>query len=294
MSVLTATAVLEQLRAPKAPVLKLLAECRERDNQHVWDEDRALVRRFAELLIDQKHPTIALEVASRGLEDRYYPGDHELLYWRAPALVTTGNPTRVDDFVQELLAAPGLSTHWQTEGLSLAGRVRKDRATRTADPTRRRDLFRQAYDYYSQAYALRGHYFPGINAATLALLGGTPGQSTDLATRVRDDVRAQLRQSANEGDDWLWATLGEACLLLGDPDARGQYEKAVALARDSQAHGHIASMGRQVRLLAPLLPAAADLLPLFRVNPVIVFAGHNLDHPGDPTRFPADPALEDA
>ncbi len=81
----TADAVLEQLSVNNAQVLNLLALCRAPEYNHIWSETPKLLRRFARLLLKQGHPTLALEVASRGL-DKLYPGDHDLMYCRALAL----------------------------------------------------------------------------------------------------------------------------------------------------------------------------------------------------------------
>src|SRR5207253_637773 len=104
----TADAILEQLSARNAPVLQLLALCRMPLHDAVWTHGPQLHRRFARLLIKQGHPTLALEVAARGLDDKRYPNDPELLYWRALALVNSRNTTKADQFVQELLARTDL------------------------------------------------------------------------------------------------------------------------------------------------------------------------------------------
>src|SRR5262249_15810716 len=168
-----------------------------------------LHRRFARLLLRQGHPTLALEVAARGLEDKRYPNDPELLYCRALALVNSRNTTRADQFVQELLARPGLPDAIRIEALSLAGRIRKDRAGPTPDPARRRALIREPLDFYQQAYEPTGATFPGINAAPLALLTDDAERSRALAARVRDGALDELERPGKDRDYWLLATLGE-------------------------------------------------------------------------------------
>ncbi len=282
---------LERLADKNAPVLNLLAESRVEENRAAWKEGPQLSRRFARLLLKQGHPTLALEVAARSL-DEVYPDDHELLYCRAFALARCGNPTKARLFAEGLLKLE-LSPAMRTEALSLAGRIRKDLAARTADPAVRVRRLREAYEYYRQAYELSDDTFPGINAATLALLAGERDLSRTLAARVRDQAQEQLEKPNGQRDAWGLATLGEACLLLDDQTAaKGRYGQAVRLSREAHADGDIESMHRQLRLLSPHLPIDRDLLALFRIGPVVVFAGHSLDRPGDPPRFPADPALE--
>ncbi len=295
MTVPTAASVLEQLAVRNAPVLSLLALCRKDEHLHLWSQGPDLFRRFAQLLLKQGHPTLALEVASRGLDKHCYPEDNELRYSRALALARSGNPTRADAFVKELLARPGLPVQLRSDALSLAGRVRKDAGTRTPDPAARTALFRKALAYYRQAYDLSKDTFPCINAATLALLAQQPSVARPLAEHVRDSVLDDLNNPGKDRDYWLLATLGEAYLLLGDfTAAKERYTQAVQLAREAHNHGDIASMFRQLQLLSDVLPIKEDLLGLFHLGPVVVFAGHGIDRPGEPYRFPNDPALEAA
>jgi class 3 adenylate cyclase/tetratricopeptide (TPR) repeat protein len=294
MTVPIAAGILEQLAQKDAPVLNLLALCRTKPYLSIWAEGPELLRRFARLLLKQGHPTLALEVAAQGLANRY-ANDHDLLYCRALAMVNSGNPTRAAKFVQELLDQPDLSTAHRGDGLSLAGRIRKDVAARTVDRAARTARFREAFHFYQQAYDLSNDAFPGINAASLALLSGEPEQSRVLADKVRQSVLDELDTPGKNRDYWLLATLAEAYLLLGDGTAaKGRYAQAVRLAHDAHNLGDITSMFRQLRLLRERLPISADLLALFQLGPIIVFAGHGLDWPGDPVRFPADPAMEAA
>jgi class 3 adenylate cyclase/tetratricopeptide (TPR) repeat protein len=294
MIVPTAAAILEQLDQKDAPVLTLLALCRTQPYLGIWSEGPELLRRFGRLLIKQGHPTLALEVAARGLEN-LYPDDHDLLYCRALALVNSRNPTRAGLFVQELLDRTDLSAAHRIDALSLAGRIRKDIASRTVDRAARAARFREAFGFYQQAYDLSHDTYPCINAATLALLSGEPEQARVLAGKVRASVLAELDKTGKDRDYWLLATLAEAYLLLGDATAaKGRYAQAVRLAHDAHNDGDITSMLRQLRLLREHLPIGDDLLGLFHLGHVVVFAGHGLDWPGDPVRFPADPALEAA
>jgi class 3 adenylate cyclase len=291
----TARAVLELLAEKDVQVLNLLALCRTPEYHHVWSEGPELLRRFAHLLLKQGHPTLALEVAARGLADKAYPNDLDLMYCRALALARSGNPTRAALFVEEMLRRTDLPPALHSDTLSLAGRIHKDRAARTADPAAHQSRLREAFTYYKQAFDLSGDTFPGINAATLALLAGDPEQSRALAARVRDSVLTELDRPGKDRDHWLLATLAEAYLLLGDNTAaKGRYAQAVRLAQEGHYGGDIGSMLRQLRLLREHLPVGDDLLGLFRLGPVVVFAGQGLDRPGDPVRFPADPALEAA
>jgi class 3 adenylate cyclase/tetratricopeptide (TPR) repeat protein len=295
MTIPTAAAILDQLAAKDAQILNLLALCRTPEFQHVWAQGPELPRRFARLLLKQGHPTLALEVASRGLAETAYPNDLDLMYCRALALARSGNPTRASWFVQDILGRAELPPTILSDSLSLAGRIRKDLAIRTTDPNVRIDRFREALGFYKQAFDQSEDTFPGINAATLALLVGDAELSRTIATKVRAGVLAEFDKRGQDSDSWLLATIAEASLLLGDATgARTNYAKAVRLSRDTNSEGDIASMLRQLRLLREHLPIDDSLLELFRLGPVVVFAGHGLDKPGDPVRFPADSVLEEA
>jgi class 3 adenylate cyclase len=288
-----AAAILEQLGKKDATVLNLLALCRTEPYLGVWEKGPELPRKFARLLLRQGHPTLALEVAARAVGS-LYPNDHELMYCRALALAKSGNPTRADLFVQALIARPDLPAGLRVDAISLAGRVRKDFAARTAAGELRTARFREAFGFYHQAYTLTGDTFPGINAATLALLSGNEEQALRLATEVRDKVLDMLEQEGKDRDYWLLATLADAYVLLEDNTAaKGRYAQAIRLALDVHAYGDVASIFRQLHLLSAHRPVN-DLLGLFRLGPVVVFAGHGIDWPGDPVRFPACPALERA
>src|SRR5206468_310521 len=122
-------------------------------------------------------PDPRLEVAARGLDKEVCPGDPVLMYCRALALARSGSTTRADRFVHDLLARQDLPAGLRSDALSLAGRVRKDIAAGTADDGLRATRLRAAFDFYCQAYERGGDTFPGINAASLALLLGLPERS---------------------------------------------------------------------------------------------------------------------
>jgi class 3 adenylate cyclase/tetratricopeptide (TPR) repeat protein len=295
VTALTAVAVLEQLSEKGAQVLNLLALCRTPEFYPVWSQGPELLRRFARLLLKQGHPTLALEVAARGLAEKAYPNDLELMFCRALALARSGNPTRASFFVREMLDRSDLPPAIHSDALSLTGRIRKDMAARTSNRPVRLTRLREAFGFYKQAFDLSGDTFPGINAATLALLVGDAEQSRALASRVRDGVLVELDKPGKDRDYYLLATLAEAYLLLGDGTAaKGRYAQAVRFAHEDHSDGDIASMLRQLRLIREHLPIGDDLLGLFRLGPVVVFAGQGLDRPGESVRFPADPALEAA
>jgi tetratricopeptide (TPR) repeat protein len=78
-------------------------------------------------------------------------------------------------------------------------------------------LYREAYKVYREAYEVNQNYFPGINAATLALLSGEP---QSVVNELACSVEAQCRNADVSGPDryWLFATGAEAALIQGRVD----------------------------------------------------------------------------
>jgi hypothetical protein len=168
------------------------------------------------------------------------------------------------------------------EILALRGRLWKDALHRAA-PGPAADAFaRRARDEYLAAYAIARDPYPGVNAATLAMVLGEVERTRALAT----EVEAALASRAQALSGWDLSTLAEATLLRGDV-ARARERYAVAWHESARDGGRIASVRRQLKLLARALPAAAELLPIVRAPDVVAFTGHMLDRPERATpRFP--------
>ena len=196
-SVPTAAAILEQLSQKGVRLLSVLALCRMPDYVPVWYESPKLFQRFARLLLKQGHPTLALEVAARGLADKAYPNDLELMYCRALALVNSGNPTRADFFVQELLAR-GDSVVLGPQRCALSRRANPQGRGGPGRRFRKSPLelaARTFFGFYLEAFVLteRKDTFPGINAAALALLTGDIDLFCGrIASEVRSLILAEL------------------------------------------------------------------------------------------------------
>jgi tetratricopeptide (TPR) repeat protein len=123
--------------------------------------------------------------------------------------------------------------------------------------------YQQAAECYREAFELNRHYYPGINAATLAYLTGDVAAAQAIAGQVRA-VCQDLKVGRLNDDDrvWLFATEGEVCLLLdAASEARRLYGDA--LSRIRPAHQQmVQSMYNQVcRLRWALGPS--------RVGPVV-------------------------
>lgn len=79
--------------------------------------------------------------------------------------------------------------------------------------------YREAFLLYNDAFQISdGDYFPGVNAATLALLIGEHETSRALAAKVLDKCSAARLGATGENLYWIFATEGEAALISGLPD----------------------------------------------------------------------------
>jgi class 3 adenylate cyclase len=207
--------------------------------------------------------------------------DGELLYWGALAHARSG-AARVAHALLERCAASSLSPALRVEALCLRGRLWKDAYRRGPAREVAGAALAHARAHFLQAYAIARGAYPGINAASLAMLCGDRDDAVALAGEVL--VALDGRQPATP---WDTATRAEAQVLTGDFDgAARSYTEACAHA-DANA-GVVASMRRQLALLASAIPQATDLLALLRAPDVVAFAGHLIDEHGrGSTRFPA-------
>lgn len=212
-----------------------------------------------------------------------HPGNGELLYWGALAHARAG-ATHVAHALLDRAEAALDGNALLADILALRGRLLKDAYHRAPGSPGSRELIERARAQYLKAYRFASDPHPGINAATLAMLLDDPDTAKALATEVREIVGRRSPQST-----WDVATDAEANVLLGDLDgAARRYAAASALAGGNA--GMIATMRRQVSLLARAMPQARALLTLLRAPDVVAFAGHMIDTPQRRTpRFP--PAL---
>jgi tetratricopeptide (TPR) repeat protein len=214
------------------------------------------------------------------------PADPELLYCGALAHARAGATHEALALLDRAQAEAPPTPHLLVEILSLRGRLWKDRLHLHRDAADTAAIAERGRREYMAAYALRRDSYPGINAATLSMILGDRAKARRLAREIAHALAAQTSTRTC----WDYATAGEAQLLLGQYDeARRSYAAAAAHA-DA---GSVATMRRQVSLLARVIPEAIDVLEVLPATDVVAFAGHMIDAPGRPLpRFPA--ALESA
>jgi class 3 adenylate cyclase len=230
------------------------------------------------------HPTLASEILREPA--RRADAGAELRYTAALALARIGAYREAEALLADLLD-DSLGDALKVDALSLAGRIAKDRWARLRPGPARDAVGAVAVRRYLAAWDATGHSFPGINAATLLALTGNRDAARGLARQV---LKAAQAPGAAQEAHWQLATLGEACALLGDWDAAATHYAEAARACGRQV-GHLASMRRQLRLMASALRVPPELFEALAAPRVLVFTGHMIDAPGAArARFPA--ALE--
>lgn len=154
--------------------------------------------------------------------------------------------------------------------LSVKGRLLKDQALAHRGAQRQR-LYGQASGAYRSAASISGSTYPLINAGTLSLLAGDPGQARNLAAEVLERIEADPEEP--ETPYYAAATRAEALLLLDrEEEARAAFAEAVAVA--PQAWEDHASTLRQFALILAAQGRDAGWLDALRPPRSLHFGGH--------------------
>lgn len=155
------------------------------------------------------------------------------------------------------------------EWLSLKGRLLKDLAL-AAGPDRAPGLFVESGHVYAQAFNRTRGYFPGINAATMLMLGGHGAEALVLAQRVLDSLAALDAATATSDAERYYraVTEAEAALLIGSLE---RVRDALARAVQWQP-GNVNALSRtstQLRMICRHLGHDESHLDALRVPPVL-------------------------
>lgn len=129
-----------------------------------------------------------------------------------------------------------------------------------------------AADRYAEVFEQTGGYYPGINAATMALLAGDHERSVALARRVLESCRRDLPLDP-EAAYYRKATEAEAHLLLGQTGAANMALRA-AIACDRENYIAHATTLRQLRLIVAALGLPDAWLEALEPPKPAHFAGH--------------------
>jgi len=174
-------------------------------------------------------------------------------------------------FAWERFAASGYDRMTNdAAALGVKGRLLKDRALAGSGPERQR-LYAEAAEAYRGAAALGASTYPLINAASLSLLSGEPGQAGDLARQVLHLVDEDPDEP--ETPYYRAATRAEALLLLDrEEEARAAFAEGIALA--PRAWEDHASTLRQFALILAAQGRDASWLDAHRPPCSLHFGGH--------------------
>jgi class 3 adenylate cyclase/tetratricopeptide (TPR) repeat protein len=218
-------------------------------------------QKLGEWILRRGAPLVAYEVFAEGLTR--WPGNVRLRQLMGLALARSGATQRASEVLQAI-ADEG---HADEETLGLLARTCKDLAEQASTSEERGRQIRRACDGYEQAYRLSGGYWTGINAATMATLLGESERGQVWAREVREKCVVELERTLAADDDpyWLYATLGEAALVLEAYDEAEQwYGQAAEVG--SGRYGDLSSTRRNARLLLGHL--RGDTTSIDRLLPV--------------------------
>ena len=226
----------------------------------------------------------AHDVLREGLD--YFPGHMRLTQLYCLSAIKCGYITEA----RELLSALVKRGHQDEETLAILGRVYKEIWAISGEDRSDHPALRAARNLYLRAFLRHGGYYSGINAATLSALAG----EWQTAEKIAKRVLAICRKEAGGGnaDQWLLATIGEACAIVGNRE-ESLRSYAAARGRTGSNLSELASMRRQLKLLRRVTPIAEEALEEIKIPPVIAFTGHLLDLPSRQVpRFPSERAEE--
>ena len=220
---------------------------------------------------------LAYDIALQGLAE--HPDDAWLAHRAVLNLAKSGATGRARAEFTRL----GLDRSKEVDIRSLGARIAKDDALSASGAERTASL-RRAADLYEDIYVETGVYYPGINAATLRLLG----DEEDRASRLAGELLAELRKPAASQEDAYYraASEAEAALILRDlPAASDALSRAAAASSDLAAR---ATTRRQLRLICAAHGIDEAVLDALAPPTVMCYAGHIIAAPGATGRFPAE------
>jgi len=183
------------------------------------------------------------------------------------ALARMGDTERA----MELFETYGLDTSDDAHERAIGARLLKDRAL-AAPAGERQFALDRAFAAYHDIYRGSGDTFPGINAATLALLADRGEEARALAGALLEDAAV-----AGAGDYYMAVTKAEALLILG---RTGEVTEALRAepVRASRDLGARSSSCRQLAMIARHLgldeAARAALVAPLAPPRVLHFCGH--------------------
>jgi len=276
---------MEREHAAAPPDLRTLLETWEQRTAGAWRETPERYLMLGQRALELGHPTLACEILREALRES--AADPELRYLAALAHAKIGGYREAAALVTTLIADRQASAKLHLDAQALAGRIAKDRWARQPAGPERDAFAAAAFAHYRAAWEATRDPFPGVNAATLAVLTGDAAGGAAVAREVRTLC---LAPGCAMEAHWREATLGEVAVLLGEHEVASHHYAAAVVAA-GRSVGHVAAMRRQLRLISASRPVPPAVFAALAEPRVVVFTGHMLDEVGRATpRFPA--ALE--
>lgn len=226
-----------------------------------------------------------------------FPDDLALQHRAVLCLASTGATHKAlelhDGLGLSRVAEMPLDAPLALDAATLRPRLLKDAALATEDADRPAAMAAAASAYrdvYRKAVAARNQdaYYPGINAATLALLAGHQAEAFALARDVLDRLAAW--PAAGKGF-YEQATELEAQLVLGETEQARDSIAAIQPMMRGSTYADLranAAMLRQLHLIVAAKRLDPALLEPLAPARVVHYLGHIVAAPGQPGRFPAE------
>ena len=208
----------------------------------------------------------AYDVASAAIAEG--EGGNAIRHQQVLALARMGDTERA----MGLFTAYGLDRSTDPHERAIGARLLKDRALASPPGPARQEALATAHQAYHAIYRESGDSFPGINAATLAMLAGDEAEARTLAEALLADPAV-----AAGGDYYMAATRAEALLLLGRTEEVTQTLGQEAIRRSADLGGRSSTL-RQLAMVAAFLGmdevARAALLAPLAPPRVAHYCGH--------------------
>ena len=268
------------LEAHKDHLGSIIHDLWDSKDRTVWSKDSFFYVRLGTLADKAGQAMFAHDILEEGMH--YFPENVRLIQLFSLSSIKCGFLLNARDLLTGLMKGG----HEDEETLAILGRVYKEMWYLTDKAGTKHPHFLRSKNLYLKSYLKNRGYYSGINAASLSLLAGESEIAEKLARSVLKICTGLIKSTASR-DYWVYATIGEACTLLGKQEgALSYYDRAKRLVGANFAD--IASMRRQLKLLSRVTPIAAEVLGNLRIPPVIAFTGHMIDHPErESPRFPA-------
>lgn len=247
-----------------------------------WMADENKLKAFVKQAVREGDFLTACDATREALPDDG-TGDPWLQQQLALSLAQLGSIGRARQILQTLLEKDP-ANH---ETLGILARTYKDQ---WYNDTSDKSALDSAFHWYKKAFEIDPpDYYPGINAASLALLRNDEKTAHQLGRNVIDICDRKLKAAVADELYWLRVTRAEALVILGEREEAAKAYRTAATTADVGLR-ELSSSRRQARLLARHLYGEPDVFDSsFAIPKLVVFSGHMIDSADRHVpRFPPD------